>query len=226
MTILDIPIITRSFADADLSIRSDGRTIYGLAVPFDSLTSIRDSEGDYSEQFQFGAFSHTINRGALHRVKLRMLHDKSSTSGVAVELREDAAGLVAAMRVSKTQRGDEMLELVRDGAFDQFSVGFRPVKTTWSDLGGLSGVRTSPARGATATRTEVQLLEISVVDFAAYDDALIGGVRYTSDAASPVEPGVEPGPQPIEPATPGASWLHIQNVRAFQQRLAHSTKEK
>lgn len=220
MTLLDIPVITRAFDGADLSIRGDGRTIYGLAVPFGQLAPINDREGRYDEQFQRGAFAQTINRGALNRVKLRALHDKTSTTGVAVELREDPAGLIAAMRVSKTQRGDEIIELVRDGAFDQFSVGFRPVKTMWSDLGDVHGARNSPARDATATRTEVQLLEISVVDFAAYDGALIGGVRNTSDGASDVEPAEEPVTQPIEPAITGASWQHIQNVRAFQQRLA------
>lgn len=225
MTLLDVPVITRAFEGADLSIRGDGRTIYGLAVPFGALTSVNDREGSYEEQFQYGAFTQTINRGALHRVKLRVLHDKTSTSGVAVELRQDPAGLIAAMRVSKTQRGDEMLELVRDGALDQFSVGFRPVKTLWSDLGDVFGARSNPARGASATRTEVQLLEISVVDFAAYDAALIGGVRNTSDGASPVEPTEEPGAQPIEPTHPGASWQHIQNVRAFTERLARLHKE-
>lgn len=224
MSLLDVPIITRSFGDADLSIRGDGRTIYGLAVPFGVSTSIRDNEGEYDELFRMGAFAQTINRGALSRVKLRMLHDKSSTNGVAVELREDPAGLIAAMRVSKTQRGDEMLELVRDGAFDQFSVGFRPVHTSWSDIGAHYGTRQTPARGATATRTEVALLEISVVDFAAYDLALIGGVRSTSDASS-LEPGSEPVERPTEPTHSGASWLHIQNVRAFQQRLARLPKE-
>lgn len=221
MPLSDVPIITRSFADADLAIRGDGRTIYGLAVPFGVSTSVMDPEGTYDEQFQRGAFAQTINRGALHRVKLRMLHDKASTNGVAVELREDPAGLIAAMRVSKTQRGDEMIELVRDGAFDQFSVGFRPVKTMWSDMGDVYGSRAdNPARSATATRTEVALQEISVVDFAAYDTALIGGVRSTSEGASDLEPAEEPGERTTEPALRGASWHDIQSARAFQMRLA------
>jgi HK97 family phage prohead protease len=224
MSLSDVPMIVRSFGDADLSIRGDGRTIYGLAVPFGVSTSVRDNEGQYDEQFQRGAFAQTINRGALTRVKLRMLHDKASTNGVAVELREDAAGLIAAMRVSKTQRGDEMLELVRDGAFDQFSVGFQPVHTTWSDIGSVHGMRSTPSRGGSATRTEVALREISVVDFAAYDTALIGGVRSTFDASS-LEPGAEPVEQPTEPIQSGASWLHIQNARALQQRLARLPKE-
>lgn len=226
MALSDIPMVTRSFADADLTVRNDGRTIYGLAVPFDVLTSIRDPEGQYSEQFQRGAFAQTINRGALHRVKLRMLHDDKSTNGVAVELREDAAGLVAAMRVSKTQRGDELIELVRDGAFDQFSVGFQPVHTVWSDLGDVYGNRSqNPARNATATRTEVALREISVVDFAAYDSALIGGVRHTS-AGAPVKGSAgEPVKPTDEPAISGASWDQVQAAKRFADRLARFQQE-
>lgn len=211
-------LFVRSFADADLSIRSDGRTIFGLAVPFDTPAPIGDIEGHYVESFQRGAFAQTINRGALTRVKLRMLHDKTTTNGVAVELREDAAGLMAAMRVSKTQRGDEIIELVRDGAFDQFSVGFSPIKSLWSDLGHVDGPRfDNPARDATVTRTEVALNEISVVDFAAYDAAMIGGVRSTSSGPS-VEPVDESATQTTEPAY-SASWVHHQNVRAFRKRL-------
>jgi len=225
MALTDIPMITRSFADADLTIRGDGRTIYGLAVPFGVSASIRDAEGTYEESFKRGAFAQTINRGALHRIKLRMLHDKSSTSGVAVELREDTAGLLAAMRVSKTQRGDEMIELVRDGAFDQFSVGFVPVHTSWSDVGDVYGQRTNPARTADAVRTEVALREISVVDFAAYDVAMIGGVRSTSETPSLVEPGQEPVTQTDEPAVFRTSWAHAQDIRALQRRLDKLNKE-
>ena len=215
--------ITRAFGQADLSIRSegDGRTIYGLAVPFDTLTQIRDGEGEYREKFRRGAFAQTINHGALGRVKLRWLHDRSSSTGVAVELREDAAGLVAAMRVSKTARGDEILELVRDGVLDQFSVGFRPVATSWSDVGVVHGTRDTPGKNVTATRTEVALLEISVVDFAAYDTALIGGVRATPEdtAAAGVEGSGhhEAGERPV---ITGASWADVQAARAFQKRLA------
>lgn len=218
-------LLFRSFADADLSIRSDGRTIYGLAVPFGTSTPIRDAEGTYSESFQRGAFAQTINRGALHRVKLFVKHDrKSDPLGRAIELREDDAGLVAALRVSKTQRGDEIIELVRDGALDQLSIGFRPHKTIWDDLGHVDGRRSRPASGASAIRTEVALDEISVVDFAAYDLAVIGGVRDTSNVASLSEPVVEPVTRTDEPAI-GASWDHLIRSRDVQRRLARFLEE-
>lgn len=219
MSLADTPIFTRSFADADLSLRGDGRTIYGLAVPFNIPTSIRDAEGTYDESFQRGAFAQTINGGALQRVKLFVKHNRSSVPiGVAAELTEDAAGLLAGLRVSKTVAGDEIIELVRDGALDQLSVGFRPVHTKWSDLGAVHGRRSTPAAGASATRTEVRLDEISVVDFAAYDAALIGGVRSTFDD-TPVGADVEAAAATTEAAV-GTSWESIKRERELRMRLA------
>lgn len=220
-------LMLRSFADGDLSVRGDGRTIYGLAVPYGAVTHIRDHEGQYTEQFQRGAFAQTINRGALQRVKVFVKHDKRPAPiGRALSLREDNAGLIAELRVSDTQAGRDVIELVRDGALDQLSIGGLPVKSLWSDLGHIDGMRRNPAFGAEVTRTEMNLREISVVDFAAYDLALIDGVRHTSDAPSFVEPDVEPVAPPSEPADSGASWEHITNVRALQRRLARFQGEQ
>lgn len=224
MALTDTPIVTRSFADADLSIRGDGRTIFGLAVPFDISTQIRDAEGDYAESFRFGAFSKTIEGGALKRVKLFVKHNRQAVpTGVAAELTQDPRGLIAALRVSKTQAGDEIIELVRDGALDQLSVGFRPVQTIWDDIGVHAGRRMTPAIAGNAIRTEVRLDEISVVDFAAYDAALIGGVRSTFDD-TPDGAAVEAAAETTEAAF-GTSWDHIQNVRALNARLARFHKE-
>ena len=220
-------MLLRSFADADLTVRGDGRTIYGLAVPFGTPTNIRDREGVYSEQFQEGAFKQTINRGALQRVKLYSKHRRNEDPlGRATMLREDTAGLVAELRVSKSSRGDEIIELIRDGALDQLSVGFRAINTLWDDIGHIAGLRSEPAMGAGAIRTEVALDEISVVDFAAYDVALIGGVRHTSDTPTDQVPGVEPVERTDEPAPQGASWEHITNMRALQRRLARFQGEQ
>lgn len=224
MSLSDTPIVTRSFADADLSIRGDGRTIYGLAVPFDVSTQIRDAEGDYSESFRYGAFTKTIEGGALKRVKLFVKHNRQAVpAGVAAELTQDPRGLLAALRVSKTQAGDEIIELVRDGALDQLSVGFRPVQTIWDDLGTLAGRRSSPAVAGNAIRTEVRLDEVSVVDYAAYDLALIGGVRSTFDD-TPAGAVAQAAAETTEAAA-GTSWDHIQNVRALNARLARFHKE-
>ncbi len=154
----------------DLEIRSDGRTVYGLAVPFDTPQRVSDlMDGGvvtYDEVFRNGAFTDTIReRGS--RVKFLLNHDKRSLPlGPALSLREDAAGLVGEFRVSNTRAGDEALELIRDGALDGLSVGFKPLTQ-----------RGDERAGKLVERLSVKLIEVSAVAFPAYDGALIAGVR-------------------------------------------------
>ena len=54
-------------------------------------------------------------------------HDRHEPLGRATELRDDAAGVYGAFRISATRRGDEVLEMLRDGVLDSFSVGFAPI---------------------------------------------------------------------------------------------------
>jgi HK97 family phage prohead protease len=171
-------LITRTHT-ADLEVRSsgDGRTVHGIAVPFDAPTEIADAYGHYVEMFRRGSFTKTIaERGS--RVKFLTLHDRGRLPvGRAVLLREDAAGLYAELRVSQTQAGDELLALIGDGAVDALSVGFIPVQDRWSK------------DKTQVERVEVALREISAVTEPAYAAALIGGVRsntltISADAAA------------------------------------------
>lgn len=158
--------LTRAFAAGDLQVRSDLRTITGTAVPFNSPTWVSDPfQRAYREQFAPGSFRRTIAERGPERVKLLAAHnDKALPIGRASLLREDPGGLYAELRVSRTTAGDEVLELVADGALDGLSIGFEPV------------AEDSRSRDVT-TRTEVKLREISVVTFPAYPSALIAGVR-------------------------------------------------
>jgi HK97 family phage prohead protease len=83
-------------------------------------------------------------------------------------LREDAAGLHAEFYVSKTDRGDQVLELVRDGALDQLSIGFLSLK----DNRLASGV---------VERIKAHLAEVSLVTFGAYGEmATVSALREES----------------------------------------------
>ncbi len=152
----------------DLEVRAegDGRTVYGIAVPYDSPTEIREGGDEFTEVFRMGSFAQTINVGA-ERVKFLVNHDRIGRLplGRAVSLREDPAGLVGEFRVSQTREGDEVLELIRDGVLDAFSIGFRPQRDVWN------------AERTFVERTQVHLSEVSTVAFPAYAGAEIAGVR-------------------------------------------------
>lgn len=160
---------------ADLCLRADGRTVYGLAVPYDQETEIVENGRRFTEVFRRGAFARTI-ADRMQKVRLAVNHGKTMHGvpsdlygqpiGRAISLSEETPGLVGEFRISDTRAGNEALELIHDGVFDAFSVGFVPVK---------GGDRIS--RGGLVERIEVALREVSLTSFPAYAGAVIGGVR-------------------------------------------------
>lgn len=149
-----------------IELRADGRTITGIAAPFGQPTQIRDQLGTYTEVIERGAFARTIAERGPDRVKLLAQHDATALPiGRATLLREDPAGLYAEFRVAATPRGDEALQLVREGALDGLSIGFVTIRDSWS------------SDSATRYLLEVKLLEVSLVSWPAYDGARVTAVR-------------------------------------------------
>lgn len=169
--------LTRALS-TDISIRSnDGRTVFGIVVPYDDPQPIFDFDGEYDEVHTFGEFKRSIaERG--DRIKLLSQHDRRTNPlGRAVLLEERRSGLYAEFKVSATQAGDEALELIRDGVLDSFSIGFQPIREQWN-VG-----RTK------RTLTESKLTEISLVTFPAFESAKVAGVRqqHTNISAEQAE---------------------------------------
>ena len=105
-------------------------------------------------------------------------------------------------------RGDEVLELVRDGALDAFSVGFSPI--------------TSRSVDGVYVRQHAHLNETSIVTFGAYAGALVGGVRshdLTPTPDGPLgagEPSAEGGSGDQQEAPPTRSGMtHQERDRAL-----------
>jgi uncharacterized protein len=81
-------------------------------------------------------------------------------------MREDSKGLWVKSRISKTAKGDEALELMRDGVINRLSVGF-------SIPGGKSQIDGQGIRHI----YEGKLFEYSLVTWPANDQAVITGVK-------------------------------------------------
>jgi HK97 family phage prohead protease len=166
--------LTRSF-DWDLEIRSDGdgRTVDGILVPYDVEQEIR-SEG-IVEVFRAGAFRNQLASPGKVRYTREHWTQGGQVIGRATELREDAKGLRGTLRVSKTQLGDETLELIRDGALDELSIGFR------------SGPRGSRrGTGNLVERVSAHLIEVASVVAGAYGRrAVTTGVRSAEEFSAP-----------------------------------------
>jgi HK97 family phage prohead protease len=155
--------------DLEYRAEGDGRTISGIAVPYDVEQKI---SGSLTEVFRKGAFADVVR--APFRVKLLRGHDaKALPLGRATMLRETDKGLYAEMRVSNTVAGDEVLELIKDGALDNLSIGFMPLKNRKREDGVIE-------------RIKAHLAEISLVTFGAYGEmAAVSGVRDTELEENP-----------------------------------------
>lgn len=153
-------------SSADLVIRSDGRTVSGIAVPYDTPAEIRELGSSYTEVFRKGAFERTIRERGPARCKFLVQHQRERLPvGRATKLEERDDGLYAEFYVSRTAAGDELLTLIRDKAVDGLSIGFVPIRSSWS------------RDRQTCERTEVKLLEVSATAWPCYDNAAITGVR-------------------------------------------------
>lgn len=143
-------IETRAF---DALVDTDTRTIVGIAVPYGQEIALGNNT---YERFAPGAIQTVEN------VKLLYGHDDVPI-GKVLEGRETAEGFEIKAYISETTKGDEILTLLRDDVLNRFSVGFIPVE--------------NERDGQTVVRTLVDLKEVSVVPFPAYEGAKINEVR-------------------------------------------------
>lgn len=120
-------MLTRAF-DMDLTVRGDGRTVYGYAVPFNVEALVNDGFGIYAERFVRGAFRNVIRDPG--RVKFQYQHDDDLLAwvGNAVMLREEDRGLFGEWRLDKSERGRQVAYKIHDGQLPGLSIGFLPAR--------------------------------------------------------------------------------------------------
>ncbi len=135
----------------------------GVFAGYASLFNVRDNGGDIVLP---GAFARSLRRKGARGIRMLHQHDPAQPVGVWHEIREDDRGLFVRGRLALgTARGRELAELVRIGALDGLSIGFRTV---------VAG--RDPARRARLLKA-VDLWEISLVTFPMMPGARIGGLR-------------------------------------------------
>ena len=163
---MTLAMLYRAFTP-DLEVRSGdgtGRTVYGIAVPYNAPTRIN---AHLTEVFVRGAFSHQLQ--APGRVKFAREHMPlgGELIGAATLLREDSHGLYGEFRIAATPKGNETLELIRAGALDELSIGFIEVPGQNRKMG-----------GGLVERHRADLREVAVVMEGAYGQlATAAGVR-------------------------------------------------
>ena len=141
-----------------VALSQDG-IIEGYASLFGEIDQARD-------MVMPGAFTQTLRQRGLRKIPLLFQHDPSEPVGIWLELREDFRGLWARGKlIPDVARGRELLALLRSGAIDGLSIGYRTVR-------GRIDPKTRIRR-----LYQVDLWEISIVTFPLLAGARIEAVK-------------------------------------------------
>jgi len=113
-----------------------------------------------------GAFAKSLGARGTDGIRLLFQHDPAEPIGIWEDLHEDARGLYAKGRLlPNVSRSRDVLGLMRAGAIDGLSIGFRPTR---SQRDARTGIRRI---------AEIDLWEISIVTFPMMPGARISAVK-------------------------------------------------
>ena len=133
----------------------------GVFEGYASIFGVVDQGMDVVER---GAFTKSLGSG--RKVKLLWQHDMAQPIGVWDEIKEDERGLFVKGRILKdVQKGKEAMALMRAGAIDSMSIGYRTIEAM------------DEGNGRVRKLMEVELHEVSLVTFPMLPDALITDVK-------------------------------------------------
>ena len=128
-----------------------------------SLFNEKDMGGDIVMR---GAFAKSLEERGSKGIRMLFQHDPAEPIGVWREIREDLRGLfVRGQLLPDVARAREVLSLMREGALDGLSIGFRTIKG-----------RSDKARKLRRLH-EIDLWEISIVTFPMLANARINKVK-------------------------------------------------
>ena len=113
-----------------------------------------------------GAFSRTIAERGVKGVKLLWQHDPTEPLGYITELKEDQRGLFIKAKLNlDVRRAREALSLMRQGALDGLSIGFKTLKSKKDETCGVRHL------------FDLDLWEVSLVTFPMQPEARISSFK-------------------------------------------------
>jgi HK97 family phage prohead protease len=135
----------------------------GVFEGYASVFNVADLGGDV---IMPGAFSRSLGKSGAGGVRLLWQHDGKQPIGAWTSLVEDHRGLKAQGRLNlAVARAREALALMKQGALDGLSIGFRPVRVIRDKASGLRRIHA------------LDLIEISLVTFPMLPQARVQSVK-------------------------------------------------
>ncbi len=130
------------------------------------------------DKIEKGAFRRSLLSRKTSGIRMLFQHDPSEPIGTWDEIREDAKGLFVKGRIiQNSAKGAEILSLLRAGAIDGLSIGFRTEKSRTNRNNGIRSI------------LQADLWEISVVTFPMLPQARVAQVKnqqqFRSDSRLP-----------------------------------------
>ena len=139
---------------------------------FRGYASIFGNEDQGNDIVQKGAFTKSLEQRPASKVKMLFQHKTDEPIGVFESIYEDSKGLYVKGKLALgTQKGRDTYELLKIGALDGMSIGFKADPTKQGYNENKRGVR---------TLKEVDLMEISLVTFPINEQAMVQSVKGNS----------------------------------------------
>ncbi len=133
---------------------------------FEGYASLFDKEDMGGDIVARGAFASSLKNRGPSGIRMLFQHDPGEPIGVWREIKEDVRGLfVRGQLLSQVAKSREILALMREGALDGLSIGFRTIRGK------------SDRKNGTRRLLEVDLWEISIVTFPMLQQARISSVK-------------------------------------------------
>ena len=168
-------------AAAEGETAAPARTIEGVAVPYNTVAVVSGGE-----KVMFLPGSLPVDGKA---PRLLENHDGSKIIGVVTARNSDDEEMRYTARISATKAGDDVIELVKDGALDAVSVGVDPVEASYNDDGIL-------------VISKANWRELSIVAEPAFSDATIDRIAaakvITTEQEKPMTEIQTPAEKPAE----------------------------
>ena len=168
-------------AAAEGETEAPARTIEGVAVPYNTVAVVSGGE-----KVMFLPGSLPVDGKA---PRLLENHDGSKIIGVVTARMDDEEEMRYTARISATKAGDDVIELVKDGALDAVSVGVDPVEASYNDDGIL-------------VISKANWRELSIVAEPAFSDATIDRIAaakvITTEQEKPMTEIQTPAEKPAE----------------------------